>query len=42
MEKLTKEKLNKVYDILVTIGDAYESDRDSFVYTHNKYTLAKV
>jgi hypothetical protein len=32
--KITKEKANKVYNLLVDIGGAYESDRDNFIYHH--------
>lgn len=32
--KLTTTKANKVYDLLVKIGGAWESDRDSFIYHH--------
>ena len=31
---ITKEKANKVYDLLVSIGGATEQDRSSFVYHH--------
>lgn len=34
---MTKEKANKVYDLLVSIGGAYEPDRDSFLYFHTEY-----
>lgn len=33
---MTKEKANKIYDILVSIGGAYEPERDSFVYHHTE------
>lgn len=33
---MTKEKANKVYDLLVSIGGAYEQDRDNFVITHTE------
>lgn len=33
---MNQEKANKVYDILVSIGGAYEPYRDSFVYHHTK------
>ena len=33
---MTKEKANKVYDLLVNIGGAYEHDRDSFIYHHTE------
>ena len=33
---MTKEKANKIYDILVCIGGAYEPWRDSFVYHHTE------
>ena len=29
-----KEKANKVYDLLVSIGGASESERNSFIYHH--------
>lgn len=32
--KLTIEEANKVYDLLVSIGGAYEPDRQSFIYHH--------
>jgi len=32
--KLTVEQANKVYDLLVSIGGAYEPDRESFIYHH--------
>ena len=32
---MTKEKANKVYDLLVEIGGASESDRENFVYHHS-------
>lgn len=31
---MTKEKVNKIYDILVNVGGAIEHYRDSFVYAH--------
>jgi len=31
---MNKKKLNKVYDILVTIGDANERMRESFIHYH--------
>ena len=34
---MTKEKANKVYDLLVSVGGACESDRDNFVYHHAEY-----
>lgn len=33
---MNKEKLNKVYDLLVSIGGAYEPERDSFIYHHTE------
>jgi len=27
---------NKIYDILVTLGGAFEPERDSFIYHHSK------
>jgi hypothetical protein len=33
---MTIEKANKVYDLLVSIGGAYEPQRDSFIYHHSK------
>lgn len=33
---MTKEKANKVYDLLVSIGGAYEPHRDNFVYYHTE------
>ena len=36
MQKMTKEKADKVYDLLVTIGGAYEGDRDNFIYHHSE------
>lgn len=33
---MTKEKANKIYDLLVSIGGAYEPERDSFIYHHTK------
>lgn len=32
--KITKEKADKVYDVLVEIGGADKTDRDNFVYHH--------
>lgn len=32
--KITTAKANKIYDLLVSIGGAWESDRDSFIYHH--------
>lgn len=34
MTALTKERANKVYDMLVGIGGAFEDDRSNFVYHH--------
>lgn len=34
MEKITEEKANKIYDILVSLGGANESERDNFIYYH--------
>lgn len=34
MKTMTEEKANKVYDILISLGNAREDDRDSFVYNH--------
>lgn len=31
---MTKEKANKVYDLLVVFGGAIERERDSFIYHH--------
>lgn len=36
MAKMTQEFANQVYDLLVSIGGAYEPDRDSFIYHHTK------
>ena len=36
MGKITLEKANKIYDLLVDIGGACEPDRDSFIYHHTK------
>jgi hypothetical protein len=36
MAKMTKEKAGKVYDLLVSIGGAYEPDRDNFIYHHTE------
>lgn len=33
---MTKEKANKVYDLLVSIGGAYEPYGDSFIYHHTE------
>ncbi len=33
---MTEERANKIYDLLVTIGGASESDRDDFVYYHTE------
>jgi hypothetical protein len=33
---MTKEKMNKVYDLLVNMGGAYEPDRYSFIYHHTE------
>lgn len=33
-ELLSKEKANKIYDLLVSIGGASEHERQSFVYHH--------
>jgi hypothetical protein len=33
---MTIEKANKIYDLLVSIGGAYEPQRDSFIYHHSK------
>lgn len=33
---MEKEKAHKIYDLLVSIGGASESERDSFVYHHTK------
>lgn len=33
---MTEEKANNVYDLLVDIGGACESERDQFVYYHTK------
>ncbi len=32
--KITTTRANKIYDLLVSIGGAWESDRDSFIYHH--------
>lgn len=32
--KITAVKANKIYNLLVSIGGAWESDRDSFIYHH--------
>jgi len=32
--KITIAKANKIYDLLVSVGGAWESDRDSFIYHH--------
>lgn len=34
LTKMIKEEANKIYDILVNIGGASESERDKFVYDH--------
>lgn len=34
METITEDKANKVYDILVSLGNARENDRGSFVHNH--------
>lgn len=34
--KLTVDQANSIYDLLVSIGGAYEPERDSFVYHHAK------
>jgi len=41
--KISTEKANKVYDLLVSIGGASESDRDSFIYHHceDKYECSE-
>jgi hypothetical protein len=31
---IPKERANKVYDLLVSIGGANEKERDSFLYAH--------
>ena len=31
---MTKERANKIYDILVSIGGAYENERDDFIWAH--------
>lgn len=31
---MTIERLNQIYDLLVSIGGAYEPLRDSFIYVH--------
>ena len=33
---MTQSKANKVYDLLVSIGGAYEPNRDSFIYHHTE------
>ena len=33
---MQKKKANSIYDLLVAIGGAVESERDSFVYHHCK------
>lgn len=35
--KITKEKAEKVYDILVELGSADKNDKDNFIYNHTKY-----
>jgi molybdopterin biosynthesis enzyme len=32
--KMTTDKANKIYDLLVSIGGAPESDRNDFIYQH--------
>lgn len=34
--KITKEKADKVYDVLVEIGGADKTDKDNFIYHHTK------
>jgi len=34
---ISKDKANKVYDLLVSIGGASEDERGSFVYHHCEY-----
>lgn len=34
--KISKEKANNVYDLLVSIGGAYEPDRGNFIYHHTE------
>lgn len=34
INRMTIEKANKIYDLLVSIGGAYEGMRDDFVYAH--------
>jgi hypothetical protein len=36
MAEMTKEKAIKVYDLLVNIGGANESERDDFIYHHSE------
>ena len=31
---LDNDRANKIYDLLVSIGGAIESDRNSFIYQH--------
>lgn len=31
---LSKDRMNNIYDLLVTIGGANEDDRSSFIYHH--------
>lgn len=33
---MSHEDAHKVYDLLVSIGGAYEPDRDNFIYHHAK------
>ncbi len=33
-KKINKEKANKIYNLLVSIGGADESERDDFIYHH--------
>ena len=33
---MTEERANKIYDLLVTIGGASESQRDTFIYDHTE------
>ena len=32
--KITTDKANKIYDLLVSIGGAYEPERSAFIYHH--------
>ena len=34
--KISEDKANKIYDLLVSIGGASEHERDNFVYHHSK------